>query len=93
MLVGCIRQAHLELHCDSNRVPCQADLIRLRRNARLRLDVSKSVPQRLKPSNTQAICGTAEQAAEKFGTGQERLPQGLKPDIFSILYGPTEVVP
>ena len=33
----------------------------------------------------------ALEAAEKFGTGQER--QGLKPDIFSIVYGPTKVVP
>jgi hypothetical protein len=30
-------------------------------------------------------------AAEKFRTGQER--QGLKPDIFPIVYGPTKVVP
>jgi hypothetical protein len=30
-------------------------------------------------------------AAEKFGTGQER--QGLKPDIFLVVYGPTKVVP
>jgi hypothetical protein len=30
-------------------------------------------------------------AAEKFGTGQER--QGLKPDLFPIVYGPTKVVP
>jgi len=30
-------------------------------------------------------------SAEKFGSGQER--QGLKPDIFSIVYGPTKVVP
>jgi hypothetical protein len=27
----------------------------------------------------------------KVGAGQER--QGLKPDIFSIVYGPTKVVP
>jgi hypothetical protein len=33
----------------------------------------------------------AEIRAEKFGSGQER--QGLKPDIFSIVYGPTKVVP
>jgi hypothetical protein len=30
-------------------------------------------------------------SAEKFGSGQER--QGLKPDIFSIVYGSTKVVP
>jgi hypothetical protein len=30
-------------------------------------------------------------ATEKFGTGQER--QGLKPDLFPIVYGPTKVVP
>jgi hypothetical protein len=29
-------------------------------------------------------------AAEKFGTGQDW--QGLKPDVFSIVYGPTKVV-
>jgi hypothetical protein len=30
-------------------------------------------------------------AAEKFEIGQPR--QGLKPDSFSVVYGPTEVVP
>jgi hypothetical protein len=30
-------------------------------------------------------------SAEKFGSGQER--QGLKPEVFSIVYGPTKVVP
>jgi hypothetical protein len=33
----------------------------------------------------------AEDSSEKFGTGQ--LPQGLKPDVCSIVYGPTKVVP
>ena len=46
--------------------------------------------------------GTASQAAEKFGTGQEKTypfdklragSQGLKPDVVSIIYGPTKVVP
>jgi hypothetical protein len=32
-----------------------------------------------------------KETAEEFGTGQDR--QGLKPDIFSIVYGPTKVVP
>jgi hypothetical protein len=30
-------------------------------------------------------------AEEKFGTGQDR--QGLMPGVFSIVYGPTKVVP
>jgi hypothetical protein len=25
--------------------------------------------------------------------GRKSVPQGLKPDVFSIIYGPTEVVP
>jgi hypothetical protein len=33
----------------------------------------------------------AWEAEEKFATGQER--QGLKPDIFAVVYGPTKVVP
>jgi len=38
--------------------------------------------------------GTALQAAEKFGRpGRIDVPQGLKPDVFSIIYGPTKVVP
>jgi hypothetical protein len=36
---------------------------------------------------------TAEQAAETFGTGQERRTSGAKPTGFSIAYGPTEVMP
>ena len=35
--------------------------------------------------------GGSKEPAEKFATGQER--QGLKPEIFSIVYGPTKVVP
>jgi hypothetical protein len=33
----------------------------------------------------------AEEAAGKIETGQ--VPQGLKPIVFSIVYGPTKVVP
>jgi hypothetical protein len=33
----------------------------------------------------------ALEAAEKFGTGQEK--QGLKPKVFSFVYGTTKVVP
>ena len=44
-------------------------------------------------TNLIGIFGTALQAAEKVGTGRERRPQGLKPDVFSIIYGPTKVVP
>jgi hypothetical protein len=32
----------------------------------------------------------AKQAAEKAG---KQVPQGLKPDVFSIIYGTTKVVP
>ena len=36
----------------------------------------------------------ALQAAEKPAIGQEKdVPQGLKADVFSIVYGPTKVVP
>ena len=42
------------------------------------------MPIEKEPSGTLA-------SAEKFGTGQDR--QGLKPEIFSIVYGPTKVVP
>jgi hypothetical protein len=35
--------------------------------------------------------GCSKEPAEKFATGQDR--QGLKPEIFSIVYGPTKVVP
>jgi hypothetical protein len=27
------------------------------------------------------------------GPGKKDVPQGLKPDVFSIIYGPTKVVP
>jgi hypothetical protein len=33
----------------------------------------------------------ALQAAEKVETGQ--VPQGLKPEVLAIVYGPTKVVP
>jgi hypothetical protein len=39
----------------------------------------------------QILDAAAEDSAEKFGTGQ--LPQGLKPDVYWIVYGPTKVVP
>jgi hypothetical protein len=35
----------------------------------------------------------AQQAAEKSGPNRKHVPQGLKPDIFSIIYGPSEAVP
>jgi hypothetical protein len=37
--------------------------------------------------------GTASQAAENSGPGRKDVPQGLKPNVFSIIYGPTKVVP
>jgi hypothetical protein len=30
---------------------------------------------------------------KKLGPGKKSVPQGLKPDVFSIVYGPTKVVP
>jgi hypothetical protein len=35
----------------------------------------------------------AKQAAENSRSGKKDVPQGLKPDVFSIVYGPTKVVP
>jgi hypothetical protein len=35
----------------------------------------------------------AKKAAEETVSSFEKLPQGLKPDIFSASYGTTEVVP
>ena len=34
-----------------------------------------------------------EQAGEKVCIWREAIPQGLKPDVFSVLYGPTKVGP
>jgi hypothetical protein len=35
----------------------------------------------------------AKEAAEKLELCRKNVPQGLKPDVFSIVYGPTKVVP
>jgi hypothetical protein len=34
-----------------------------------------------------------KQASEKLGTGLERRISGVGPDVFSIIYGTTQVVP
>jgi hypothetical protein len=47
------------------------------------LHVSKSVPQRLKPSSAQAIYGTTEQAAEKLGF---RVGRGFIPGIKVVIF-------
>jgi len=51
------------------------------------------VPQGLKPIYISTTYVRAEQAAEKLGTERKDVPQGLKPDVFSIIYGTTKVVP
>jgi hypothetical protein len=38
------------------------------------------------------ILTRAKEAAKKSMFGQKSVPQGLKPDVFSIVYGPTKVV-
>jgi hypothetical protein len=42
---------------------------------------ARSVPQRL------------NRLRKNSGAGRKDVPQGLKPDVFSIIYGPTKVVP
>jgi len=34
-----------------------------------------------------------KQGLNRMRSGKEDLPQGLKPGVFSIVYGPTKVVP
>jgi hypothetical protein len=48
---------------------------------------------RAKAHSTFGVSGTAKQAAENSAPGGKATPQGLKPDVFSIIYGPTKVVP
>jgi hypothetical protein len=53
----------------------------LRHGVGFALEVLKSVPQRL------------NRLRKNAGPGRKDVPQGLKPDVFSIIYGPTKVVP
>ena len=40
--------------------------------------------------NGQGLFPRPEQAAENSGPGRKEVPQGLKPDVFSIIYGTVE---
>ena len=51
---------------------------------RFRLDLAPA--EQSKRTGTLAGCG-------KVAVGQRERTQGLKPDVFSIIYGPTKVVP
>jgi len=37
--------------------------------------------------------GYLDRLREKSRSAKRDIPQGLKPDVFSIVYGPTKVVP
>jgi hypothetical protein len=64
-----------------------------------------SFPQRragsLKIHGALACCGKTlifegyglHRLGKKAAPGRKAIPQGLKPDVFSIIYGPTKVVP
>jgi hypothetical protein len=56
--------------------------------------IAKSVPQRLlKPSTRKPFTARLNRLRKNSGWDRKDVPQGLKPDVFSILYGPTKVVP
>ena len=40
-----------------------------------------------------SIKAMALKLRKKFASDRKAKPQGLKPDVFSIIYGPTKVVP
>jgi hypothetical protein len=42
---------------------------------------------------SQAIAARLKRLRKKSPPDGEATPQGLKPDVFSIVYGPTKVVP
>jgi hypothetical protein len=47
---------------------------------------------KLQPPDFEWVAGI-EKLREKSLLGQKSVPQGLKPDVFSIVYGTTKVVP
>jgi hypothetical protein len=47
------------------------------------------------PSNSLRfrLDGLLNRLRKNAGPGRKDVPQGLKPDVFSVIYGPTKVVP
>jgi hypothetical protein len=47
----------------------------------------------LKPRSSEVFMDGLNRLRKNSGPGRKGVPQGLKPDVFSIIYGTTKVVP
>ena len=53
----------------------------------------KKFPQQLKPGSFCGVMDGLNRLRKNSGPDRKDVPQGLKPDVFSIIYGTTKVVP